>query len=224
MDARFLLGVGLLALLTVTPGADMAFITSTTLSAGRRAALCATLGVVSGLLVHAVASAAGLSILLARSAEAYTIVKLAGAAYLVYLGARALIAAGRSTTPLAATAAIAETAKPTTRVPPGPSSGRAVVWYRRGLLTNVLNPKVALFYLTFLPQFVAPGDSVLLTFLALAAIHAAMGVAWLVALAWSVERLGQAFTGPRVKRALEAATGAVLVAFGLRLATESAAR
>ena len=92
--------------------------------------------------------------------------------------------------------------------------------FRQGFLTNVLNPKVAIFYLTFLPQFIAPGQPVLTRSLMLASIHIAMGLVWLTAYAWFIDRLGSVLTRPAVKAWLERVTGGLLVAIGARLAWE----
>jgi RhtB (resistance to homoserine/threonine) family protein len=193
------------AILTVTPGADTMLVIRNVIARGRRAGVVTTLGICSGLFVHATVSALGLSLLLARSAEAFTVVKLAGAVYLAWLGAQALRGAARRAAPQA--------------VLPGEgrAADRARSW-REGFLTNVLNPKVAVFYLAFLPQFVGPGDSVLPTFLALAAIHAALGLVWLSLLASLLERARGWFGRPAVRRALDGVSGAVLVALGARLA------
>lgn len=194
----------LVLLLTLTPGADTALVTSATLQRGRRSGFFATLGVSGGLFVHASASALGLSIILAQSAGAFTILKLAGAVYLAFLGARTIWGARRPR----------EAANVSS--PPGDWAS-----FRSGLLTNVLNPKVALFYLTFLPQFIAPGDSVLLVSLMLAGIHVALGVVWLSSYAWLLDRAGKSLATPKFKQWAERVTGAVMIAFAGRLAFES---
>lgn len=202
IDPLFLAGLAVLALLTISPGADMALVAKITLERGRRDALLATLGICSGLLVHATASALGLSVILATSAEAFTVVKLAGAAYLVYLGVQALRSSFRQESVAALT------------------PRRATSPFAQGLLSNVLNPKVAVFYLTFMPQFMSPGDNVLSRSLAFAVAHGIMGVAWLTAYAYVLSRISVVLGRSGVRRWLERVTGGVLVALGLRLALE----
>ena len=202
MDPLFVAGLAVLALLTISPGADMALVAKITLEQGRRAALLATIGICSGLFVHATASALGLSVILATSAEAFTIVKLAGAAYLVYLGVQALRSSFRDD--VVAVAAARRAASP----------------FLQGLLSNVLNPKVAVFYLTFMPQFMSPGDNVLIRSLAFAVAHAVMGTAWLTAYAYVLSRISVALARSGARRWLERVTGGVLIALGLRLALE----
>jgi RhtB (resistance to homoserine/threonine) family protein len=203
MDPRVLAGLAVLALLTISPGADMALVAKITLDRGRRAALLASLGICSGLLVHATGSALGLSVILATSAEAFTVVKLAGAAYLAYLGVRSLRDSFH-VPPLEATAPRKRYATP----------------FVQGFLNNVLNPKVAVFYLTFLPQFIDPARNVLAQSLLFAAAHAVMGIAWLSAYAYVLARLSVVFARRGVRAWLERVTGTVLVALGLRLAFE----
>jgi RhtB (resistance to homoserine/threonine) family protein len=203
MDPRFLAGLGVLALLTISPGQDMALVAKITLERGRRAALVTSLGICSGLLVHATASALGLSVILATSAEAFAIVKLAGAAYLAYLGLRSL--------------------RDSFRAEVGAESAprrRFATPYVQGLLNNVLNPKVAIFYLTFLPQFIDPAGNVLAQSLLFAIAHAVMGLAWLTAYAYVLARLSRLFARSGVRRWLERVTGVVLVGLGVRLALE----
>lgn len=202
LDPLFLAGLAVLALLTVSPGADMALVAKITFERGRRAALLATLGICSGLLVHATASALGLSVILATSAEAFTIVKLAGAAYLAYLGLQALRSSFRSDA--------VET----------PTARRRANPFVQGVFSNVLNPKVAVFYLTFLPQFMSPADNVLVRSLAFALAHAVMGILWLSAYAYVLSRVSDVFQGAGVRRWLERVTGGVLIALGARLALE----
>ena len=190
-------------LVTVIPGADMALVTRQVIVGGPPLAQKTIFGNLTGLLVHGVALAAGLSALLVASATAYTVVKLAGAAYLVYLGVQAVLASRRppTTAPLAADAA----------------PGRAFV---QGLVSTVLNPKPALFFLTFLPQFVNRDAAVLPQILTLAAIHVLVGLIWLSTYARLVDRARGVLTAPRVKAWLERTTGVVLIAFGLRVAVE----
>jgi threonine/homoserine/homoserine lactone efflux protein len=190
-------------LVTVIPGADMALITRQVFVGGPALAQKTIFGNLSGLLVHGLALAAGLSALLVASATAYTVVKLAGAAYLIYLGVQALLAS---------------------RQPPTDAPSPAIAAPRRaflqGLMSTVLNPKPALFFLTFLPQFVDRDAAVLPQTLTLAAIHVIVGLIWLSAYARLVHRARGLLTAPRVKARLERTTGAVLIAFGLRVAVE----
>ena len=193
---------GLAALLTITPGVDMALVARSALAQGRRAALWTTGGIVSGLLVWAAASAVGVAALLAASATAYDALRLAGAAYLVWLGVRSIARAGAAPPHAAAE----------------PRGGRSA--YATGLVSNLANPKIVVFYSTVLPSFVPEGSNVLAWSLLLAAIHAGMGLVWLSTYAWALHRARAVLERPRVRRALDRATGAVLVALGLRLAAE----
>jgi threonine/homoserine/homoserine lactone efflux protein len=189
---------------TVVPGPDMALITRQVVTRGRRAAQATIFGNLSGLVVHATALVVGLSALLVASATAYTVVKLAGAAYLVFLGVQSLRQARRTR---------AET-NPT--LPPRvPRRGNP---YRQGLISTVLNPKPALFFVSYLPQFVDRHGSVTLQVGVLAAIHILIGFVWLTTYAWLVSRAHAALTTPRVKAALERVTGAVLIALGVHVA------
>lgn len=191
----FLLGS---AVVTVVPGPDMALITRQVVTRGRRAAQVTVLGNLSGLVVHATALAAGLSALLVASATAYGAVKLAGAAYLVLLGLQSLREARRTRT-------APREAVPRLAARPGSP-------YRQGLISTVLNPKPALFFLSYLPQFVDRHGPVTLQVSLLAAIHILVGFVWLTAYAFLVSRAHAALTRPRIKAALERTTGAVLVA------------
>jgi threonine/homoserine/homoserine lactone efflux protein len=201
--ALFLLGS---IVVTVVPGADMALITRQVVTRGRRAAHATIAGNLTGLVVHTAALAIGLSALLVASATAYTTVKIAGAAYLVYLGVQALWGAGR-----ASSAGDGECAEvlPTRR-------GNA---YLQGLISTVLNPKPALFFLSYLPQFVDRDGSVPLQLAVLGAVHILVGALWLTFYAWCIARVHAVITRPRVKAAIERTTGAILVALGLRVAT-----
>jgi RhtB (resistance to homoserine/threonine) family protein len=202
LDARVLAFTGIAAIVTLTPGADTMLVVRNALVRGRRAGLLTVLGIGSGLFIHATLSALGLSVVLVRSARAFEIVKLAGALYLVFLGVQALRTAARGVP-------IAER--------PADSAG-AHRAYVEGLLTNVLNPKVAVFYLAFLPQFIGPGDPVLAKSILLASIHFVEGLVWLSLVTLFVARLRSVLAKPRVQRALESVTGLVFIGFGLKLA------
>jgi threonine/homoserine/homoserine lactone efflux protein len=187
------------AVVTLAPGPDMALVARRAITDGWRRASVTSAGIVTGLLVHATASAIGISAILVRSATAFTVLKVVGACYLVVLGVL--------------------TFRSARRIPSEPQvarSGRTS--YAQGFLNNVLNPKPALFYLAFVPQFVEPGDPVVTLIGILVAIHIAISIVWLVTWAWLVGR-ASALMAPRLRTALERATGAVLVALGLRLAT-----
>ena len=178
----------------VSPGPDFALTVRNTVARGRRAGLWTSAGVVSGQLVWACAAAAGLAALLVASRPAFLALRLVGAAYLIYLGVQSLVAALRGTQ--------------AHRV-----SGRGGSPYVQGLLSNVSNPKMAIFFTSLLPQF---GES-FATLLGHALLFSTMTLAWL-ALA---VRVGDALRIPAVRRAVDAVTGIVLVAFGSRLAVGS---
>jgi len=205
MTASLLAFIPVALLLTLIPGADTALVTRNALALGLRGARWTILGIACGCLLHATASALGLSAILATSARAYETVKLAGAAYLIWIGVQGILGAGKA----APVADGAERAK---------DARRGVHPFMQGFLTNVLNPKVALFYLTFLPQFIPAGANVLRTSLLLAMIHNLLGFAWLSLYARFVDTLRGALTRPVVKAWLERVTGGALVLLGARLA------
>lgn len=209
LDSQVLAFAGIAALLTITPGADTMLVMRSVLARGQRAGLWTTLGICAGLFIHAAISALGLSLILVRSATAFEVVKLAGAAYLLWLGAQSIWRAWKQRDHDAPTPGSAS-ARPQ-------RSGRS---FGEGLLTNLLNPKVAIFYLAFLPQFISVGDPVLAKSIVLATIHCVLSLIWLSLIALFLGRLRALLTRAHIQRRLEAATGVVLIAFGLRLALE----
>lgn len=190
------------ALLTVTPGLDTALVLRTAGVEGARRAFSAGLGICLGCLVWGAVVALGLGMLLAASELAYTILKWAGAAYLLWLGVQLILSKRDDFASAGAPAAHAT----------------SLAWFSRGLLTNLLNPKVGIFYVSFLPQFVPAGANVPLITLLLAAIHAALGLAWFALLIAATRPLAGALRRPRVIRTLDRLTGGLFILFGARLA------
>ena len=239
MTSSLLAFIPVALLLTLIPGADTALVTRNALALGMRGARWTILGILTGCLIHATASALGLSAILATSARAYETVKLIGAAYLVWIGVQGILnargdAGADPSTSLGMTAgnalgmtggdavamtgsALGMTASVAAPLPAAPLP-RYSHPFTQGFLTNILNPKVALFYLTFLPQFIPAGSPVLRTSLMLAMIHNALGFGWLSIYARFVDRLRVALTRPIVKAWLERVTGGALVLLGARLA------
>ena len=191
------------SILTVTPGLDTALVLRTAAVNGPRPAIFAALGIGLGCLVWGAGVSLGLGALLAASEFAYLVLKWAGAAYLLWLGAGLLLRPRREMGSGAAA--------------PAQDAAQAL---RRGLLTNLLNPKVGVFYVTFLPQFVPAGASVAGFSFLLAAIHVLLGMAWFALLIAATVPLGRALARPRVLRAIDRLTGGVFVAFWLGLALE----
>jgi RhtB (resistance to homoserine/threonine) family protein len=192
-------------LIIITPGPDMAVITRSALRGGRRAALETALGIQTGLLIWATASVLGIAAILRASAELFTVVRLAGAVYLVWLGVTSLRAAwiGR---PEPAVASV-----PVTR------------WrspFAQGSLTNMLNPKIAVLFTSLIPQFVTSGPDAGLQSAFLATLFLVAGFVWITGFAVMASRFSELIRQSRVRRTIDALTGAVLVALGLRLATD----
>lgn len=195
-------------LLNLTPGPDVLYIVSNALKSGVRAGIVAALGIVSGCFVHVFAAALGVGALLATSATAFTVLKWIGAAYLMWMGVKLLFAKGGGSSIVPADAAKAHQ----------PADLRRI--YLRGFLTNVLNPKVALFFLAFVPQFIAPGTPDKVTaFLLLGllfnlnSLPINFGYAWLAG--WAANRVGAV---QRTMNGMDRAAGAMFVGFGLKLA------
>lgn len=204
------------ALLTITPGLDTALVLRTATVEGARAALAAGAGIVTGVLAWGLIAALGLGALLAVSEIGYRLLQLAGAAYLVWLGLGMIAGALRRP---AAPAGVDGTPEP-------PAGGRGAAsraargWFWRGLLTNLLNPKVGVFYVSFLPQFI-PADVPVVGFsLLLAGIHAAMGLAWFAAITAATRPFARLVARPAFRRGTDGATGAALIVFGVGLALE----
>ena len=189
--------------LNITPGQDTLYILGRSIAQGRSAGLLSVFGICSGAVVHTLAVAFGLSAVLAASASAFTVIRFAGAAYLVYVGMQ--MWSDRSRNPL----------RRDVRAPAG-----AWAIYRAGLLTNVLNPKVALFYLAFLPQFVDPlAKSKLVALLFLGASFVATATIWCVFLAAAAAGIGARLrSNPSAAVMIRRATGALFVGLGVRLA------
>jgi threonine/homoserine/homoserine lactone efflux protein len=197
-------------LLAVTPGADTLLVARNVLGRGRTAGLATIAGIAAGCFVHAALSAVGVSLILVRSAEAFHALKWGGAAYLIILGVQSIRGWWRADEGGAVAAAAA-------RHRMGAPRRRSFV---EGLLTNVLNPKVGLFYLAFLPQFIRPGDPVVARSLLLGALHVGIGVVWLSLLSLSLVRIRPLVESRLWRARLEGASGAVLIALGVRLAAE----
>jgi threonine/homoserine/homoserine lactone efflux protein len=199
--------LGVSALVIVTPGQDTALTIRSTLLGGRRAGVLTALGVSTGQAIWTIAASAGITALLLASDAAFLAVKLAGAIYLVFLGGQMLLQALRRSPDLIGIA----------RSGGGLSSRRA---YRQGVVSNLGNPKMAVFFTSLLPQFAPESGPRLAAFLGFGLCFSVMTAAWLIAYAFAVARAKGVFQRPGIRRAVDGVTGTVLVAFGLRLASE----
>ena len=192
------------AALTVTPGLDTALVLRAALTRSRREAAATAGGIVAGLFVWGAAAAVGVSALLAASQLAYDVLRWAGAAYLVGFGVRLLVRALRPGSAI--------------EQPEGADGGSVWRAARIGLTTNVLNPKIGVFYAALLPQFLPAGRDPLLMGLLLAGVHAVLSVAWFGLLIGLASRFSRWLRRPGAVRAVDGLTGATLLGFGIRLA------
>jgi threonine/homoserine/homoserine lactone efflux protein len=194
------------ALMTMTPGLDTALVLRTAAVEGGRQAIRAGAGISFGTVVWGLTTGLGLGALLAVSETAYAVLQIAGAAYLLWLGVGMIRAALKGGDGFA----------PDLTAP----AERRARWFLRGLTTNLLNPKVGVFYVSFLPQFIPAGGNVVAYSVGLAAIHGALGILWFGLLIAATRPLKRLLARPAVSRALDGLTGAVLIGLGLKLALE----
>jgi threonine/homoserine/homoserine lactone efflux protein len=197
-------------LLTITPGLDTALVLRTSAVEGGKQAMLAGKGICFGCLLWGVAASFGLSALLAVSGFAYKVLRIVGAIYLGYLGIKLVVRAFASTS---------SNSRPE---PEQYASRDGSLWFKRGLLTNLLNPKVGVFYLSFLPQFIPTGVPVWSFSVLLAFIHATEGLLWFLLLTNATELISSWLRQRRVLKVLDSAMGAIFIAFGLKLAFDKA--
>ncbi|WP_083005867.1 LysE family translocator [Halomonas sp. GT] len=208
IDAQFVSFLVAITLLSISPGVDTLLVIRNTARGGVRDGVATSIAICCGLFVHATISALGISLILLQSAWAFHMLKLAGAAYLIWLGISSLLAARRGT-PLPVRGVM--------------TSGSPVPFWqpiKEGLLSNVLNPKTVVFYMAFLPQFISPTDPALLKSLWLAGIHFVIANIWQISVVLMVGGASKWLASARFAQTLNAATGVVLVVFGIRLALE----
>jgi len=205
IDTQLIAFAGVSLLLAVTPGPDMAVVTKNALAHGRRGVVLTTSGIALALLIWVGATAVGLSALLRTSADVLFVLKIAGAGYLAYLGIRTLIESRRRPADLLASA---------------PAAAPAHAVFRQGFLSAITNPKLGVFFVTFLPQFVQTGQAVLPRLLELGVIFALIGWTWMNVYGVFVTRLREVITTPRIRQWMQRVTGVVLLGFGARLAVE----
>jgi threonine/homoserine/homoserine lactone efflux protein len=202
---------GVVLLAAMSPGPDFAIVTRNAMISGRRAGMACGVGIAAGVFTWAVVTALGIAGLLAASAVAFTAVKLVGAAYLVLLGIRALLAARRGDY---------DGENNGDNVPhiPGARATGTLAAFRQGLVTNLLNPKVAVFFVALLPQFL-PTSATAVDHLMLAVVAASVTLIWFTVLAGVVSALRRLLTATRVRRTLDTVMGTLLVGLGIRIAT-----
>jgi threonine/homoserine/homoserine lactone efflux protein len=198
-----------ITLLTITPGVDTLLIIRNTSRGGWRDGAVSSLGICSGLFVHAIVSALGISLVLLQSAWGFNALKLGGAGYLCWLGVVSLRSALRG----GAVPGLANGGQP-------PRAFSAVRSFLEGFLSNVLNPKAIVFYMAFLPQFIDPAGSALRQSLFLAGVHFTVAMVWQSLLAAMVGRAGNLLKRSGMRRALAGVTGAIILALGVRLAID----
>jgi threonine/homoserine/homoserine lactone efflux protein len=199
LDAQVLAFCGVALVLAVTPGPDMALVMRNGLRGGRPAAFRTILGISVGLLGWALATAVGVAAVLAASTTVFAALKILGGIYLAYLGIRTLLALRRH------------------GHAPQPREARLGSEFGQGLVTNLLNPKLAVFFTTLLPQFISENDPYVAKSILLAVLFVAIGLAWLSVYGFIV---GAVARSRQFRRAIEAVSGVVLVALGLRLAVD----
>ena len=193
-------------LLIILPGPDTAIVTKNTLTIHKNAGFKTMLGTLCALMIHTTAAVVGLSAILVKSAWLFTIIKYIGAVYLVYLGIRTLIAM---------------TKRKAMTVDAIPDQHRSST-FLQGFLTNLLNPKVAVFFLTFLPQFVTSNENPLVPFFILGTTYTVLTAIWFILYILLLHQVRKFMNQPSTQKVMEAVTGSILIVFGIKLAFEKA--
>ncbi|MDN6321505.1 MAG: LysE family translocator [Halomonas sp.] len=206
IDTQFISFLVAITLLTISPGVDTLLVIRNTARGGVRDGMTTSIAICCGLFVHATISALGISLILLQSAWAFHMLKLVGAGYLIWLGITSLMAARRGQ-PLPVSGVSKNT--------PAVSRWQPV---KEGFLSNVLNPKTVIFYMAFLPQFIAPGDPALLKSLWLAGVHFVIANIWQISVVLMVGSAGKWLAMARLAHPLPPPTGPVFVVLGMRLA------
>ncbi|MFD2214760.1 LysE family translocator [Metabacillus endolithicus] len=188
----------------MSPGIDTALITKRTISDGRKDGFSMALGITTGSFVHTFAAAFGLSAILLQSAVAFEIVKYVGAFYLIYLGISSFISRKKKD-PAAENQQNAQMKKSA---------------FKQGLISNVLNPKVAMFFLTFLPQFIQTGENATQQLIIMGVIYTLLSISWFFIYVFFINYLREWLLSPKVQIIMDRATGLVLIGFGLKLALD----
>lgn len=223
---NLLLFVPLAAILVILPGPDFALIAKISLLDGRPRGQAAACGVALGIVIHTGAAMLGISAIIAQSVLLFGMLKYAGAAYLLWLGVHALRrgrAVGQAmlrAAPLPGREPELPDGQAKAEARPGPRQATSGLWlaFKQGFLTNLLNPKAVLIFMTFLPQFMDPRTALAPQFLELGAIMSALCLVWYVPLAHILGHVRRTFENPRFQQWLQRCTGAIFIAFGLRLA------
>lgn len=206
MDSQLLAFIGVAIVVVVLPGPDMALVARNVLRHGRSAGFATSVGICTGTVGWALAAAFGVSALLATSAIAFTALKLAGAAYLIFLGVTTLRSHDAANTDAA-------------------TAGSGLRWHRawvQGTLSSLLNPKLGVFFLTLLPQFVASGEPPTVRILQLALLFDLIGLIWLLMYSTMLGAIGTVLNRPGPRRAMRRITGTILVGLGVRVALDRA--
>lgn len=192
-------------LLIILPGPDTAIVTKNTVTGGKRAGIQTMLGSCLGLSIHTIASVAGLSAILVQSAIAFTVLKYVGAAYLCYLGVRTLMNMRANKANVDETLLV---------------EAKGNSDFKQGFITNITNPKVAVFFLTFLPQFLAPNAEPFLAFLVMGVIYTGLTFIWFLVYVYLLNLIRNFMKRPATQAVIECLTGVVLIGFGIKLALE----
>ncbi len=205
---NYLLFVFMSFMLIILPGPDTAIITKNTVTKSRIAGFQTTFGMLTALLIHTLAAVFGLSTLIVKSALLFSVLKYVGAFYLIYLGCKSMLVIAKNrhpTDPLTASKNFAE--KP---------------YFKQGFLSNLLNPKVAVFFLTFLPQFAGNGNDAFVDFLLLGLTYTILTLIWFCLYIYLINYISEFMKQPATVKAVEGITGGILILFGIRLAFEKA--
>lgn len=206
---NFYLFVVMCVLLIILPGPDTAIATKNTLTSGRAGGLKTIIGTCCALLIHTLAAVVGLSAIIVKSAFVFSIFKYVGAVYLMYLGVKTLWALrDKKKGDLADTEAV------------HPAKGTS--FFKQGFLTNLLNPKVAVFFLTFLPQFVNAGSATFVPFLIMGITYSLLTAVWFLFYIYLLDHIRAFMNKPKTQTVIEGVTGTILIAFGIKLALEKA--